>query len=207
MLDDKSLTTEAFNSTGVPTLWYNEYGWTKLANLLIINSPPPVGYSYCDPAGPAGKGNSCGSWNDTRTAVHNYDFLLEFFKAYPEFKSNELYLSGESYAGKYVPMLAREIYQHRDENQLNFKGFAVGDGVLGNGDFGNGWNYYYVEFMHGHGQFSDLLYMQIQDVCTMHDLAHNETISNQECKKLLAQADKEVGGYFAYNLHGARFST
>ena len=161
MLDDASLTTAAYNATGVPSLWYNEYGWTKLANLLIINSPPPVGYSYCDPAGPSGKGNSCGSWNDTRTAVHNYEFLLEFYKAYPEFKANELYLAGESYAGKYVPMLAREIFTERETNKLNFKGFAVGDGVLGNGDFGNGWNYYYVEFMHGHGQFSDKLYRSV----------------------------------------------
>jgi hypothetical protein len=48
----------------------------QVSNLLIINSPPPVGYSYCDatgpnapaPTGPAGHGDSCGAWNDTRTA-------------------------------------------------------------------------------------------------------------------------------------------
>jgi carboxypeptidase C (cathepsin A) len=56
--------TDDFNKTGVPSLFYNEYGWTKAANILIINSPPPVGYSYCTPAGPGGDGNSCGTWND-----------------------------------------------------------------------------------------------------------------------------------------------
>ena len=30
-------------------------------------------HSYCEPSGPAGHGDSCGSWNDTRTAQHNYD--------------------------------------------------------------------------------------------------------------------------------------
>ena len=51
-------------------------------------------------------------------------------QAYPEFKSNDLYLSGESYAGKYVPMLAREVYNEKDASRkLNLKGFAVGDGV------------------------------------------------------------------------------
>jgi hypothetical protein len=99
MLDDASLATAEFNETGVPTLWYNQYGWTQAANLLIINSPPPVGYSYCDPAGPAGNGSSCGAWNDTRTATHNYEFLVNWFDAFPEYKERELYLSGESYAG------------------------------------------------------------------------------------------------------------
>ena len=42
MLDDASLHTAEFNETGVPTLWYNKYGWTQAANLLVINSPPPV---------------------------------------------------------------------------------------------------------------------------------------------------------------------
>ena len=70
-VNSASLQTESYNKTGIPTLFKNEQSWTKAANVLILNSPPPVGYSYCDPAGPSGKGESCGSWNDTRTAVHN----------------------------------------------------------------------------------------------------------------------------------------
>jgi carboxypeptidase C (cathepsin A) len=74
-LNGASLKTDDFNQTGVPTLFYNEYGWTKAANILIINSPPPVGYSYCTPAGPGGDGNSCGTWNDEQTAYHNSLYL------------------------------------------------------------------------------------------------------------------------------------
>jgi carboxypeptidase C (cathepsin A) len=109
MLDGASLATAEFNETGVPTLWYNQYGWTQAANLLIINSPPPVGYSYCDPAGPAGNGSSCGAWNDTRTATHNYEFLVNWFDAFPEYKERELYLSGESYAGANQTNACRKI--------------------------------------------------------------------------------------------------
>ena len=69
--------------------------------------------SYCDPAGPAGNGSSCGAWNDTRTAAHNYEFLVNWFEAFPEYKERELYLSGESYAGIYIPTLAREIVRHQ----------------------------------------------------------------------------------------------
>ena len=79
-LSDKSLTTEYHNLTGVPSLFRNRYGWSRFANLLIINSPPPVGFSYCDPVGPTGDGYSCGYWNDTRTAKHNLNFLKNWFK-------------------------------------------------------------------------------------------------------------------------------
>ena len=90
--------------------------------------------SYCEPSGPAGHGDSCGSWNDTRTAQHNYEFMVNFFEAFPEYKENELYLSGESYAGIYVPTLAREIYTKSgpgSAHPLKLKGFACGDCVLG----------------------------------------------------------------------------
>ena len=84
-LDGTSLTTEEYKSTGVPTLYRNENSWTKFSNLLIINSPSPVGYSYCDPAGVSGSGTSCGTHNDTRTAIHSATYLENWMIAYPEF--------------------------------------------------------------------------------------------------------------------------
>ena len=70
-LTGDSLMTDDYKKTGIPTLVYNDYAWNKAANLLIINSPPPVGYSYCTPAGPSGDADSCGTWNDEKTAYHN----------------------------------------------------------------------------------------------------------------------------------------
>ena len=60
LVSSLSVRTAAYNDTGVPTLYKNPYAWTKVANLLILNGPAPVGYSYCTPAGPSGDGNSCG---------------------------------------------------------------------------------------------------------------------------------------------------
>jgi hypothetical protein len=38
--------------TGPPALFYNQYGWQKVANTLAIEQPPPTGFSFCkDPAG------------------------------------------------------------------------------------------------------------------------------------------------------------
>ena len=70
--------SQASLKTSPPTLYENFYSWSKVANLLILNGPAPVGYSYCLPAGPSGGGlggMACGSWNDTRTAEFNVRFL------------------------------------------------------------------------------------------------------------------------------------
>jgi len=132
-LSSRSLETKDCNNSGVPTLFRNEYSWSKFANLLIINSPAPVGFSFCDPAGPSGDGFSCGTWNDTRTAEHNLVFTKNWFKLFPEYRSNKFYLTGESYAGIYVPMLARAILTDNspDAASINLAGWAVGDACMG----------------------------------------------------------------------------
>ena len=42
-------------------------------------------------------------WNDTSQAEVYTHSLLEFFKHYPELKENDYYISGESYAGRFIP--------------------------------------------------------------------------------------------------------
>ena len=46
-VDESSMQTEEFTKTGIPTLWDNKFSWNTNASLLILNSPPPVGYSFC----------------------------------------------------------------------------------------------------------------------------------------------------------------
>lgn len=70
------------------------------------------------------------------TSEDNIIALLAFFGKFPEFLTNELYISGESYGGIYVPYIAWQIYQHNslakfDESivVLNLKGIIVGNGA------------------------------------------------------------------------------
>jgi vitellogenic carboxypeptidase-like protein len=42
-------------------------------------------------------------------------FLVEFLQKYPEFHNNSIYLTGESYAGKYLPLFTSDILTWNEE--------------------------------------------------------------------------------------------
>lgn len=81
----------------------NKFSWNTNANVLYIESPAQVGFSYMDTAYP--------TWTDDMVAELNLKTVKEFLKTWPGYKANELYIAGESYAGIYVPTLA-EKYLH-----------------------------------------------------------------------------------------------
>ena len=77
----------------------NPHPWNERANVLFLESPAGVGWSY------AGTDADL----DTNDMIQSHDAitaLKSFFKDYPEYLPNELYVSGESYGGIYVPYLA-----------------------------------------------------------------------------------------------------
>ena len=94
--------------------------WNTLANVIYLESPVGVGYSYDS------SGNLTN--NDDKTADDNYHALLEFFKKFPQFSNHSFYITGESYAGVYIPMLALRIF--RNKADINLKGVAIGNGAL-----------------------------------------------------------------------------
>ncbi|KAM3923061.1 lysosomal protective protein-like [Leptodactylus fuscus] len=100
------------------TLKTNKYSWNKIANVLYLESPAGVGFSYSDD-----KEYTTG---DAQTAKDNYMALKDFFHLYPEFKENDFYITGESYGGFYVPSLALEVAK---DSGINLKGLAIGNGV------------------------------------------------------------------------------
>ena len=83
-----------------PDFHRNEYSWNREANMLYIESPAGVGYSYCDDK------HLC-NFTDYNSATDNLKALLSFFDKFPEYLPNDLYISGESYAGIYVPYLVQ----------------------------------------------------------------------------------------------------
>ena len=140
---------------GEENFHFNEYTWNKEVNMLYIEAPAGVGYSYCLDF------KEC-NFNDTTSSQDNLIALLYFFEEkFPERKKNDLYISGESYAGVYVPYLAYQIdkfnekYKDNDEvYKPNLKGFMVGNGVTN-------WTVdtdpAYIDMAYWHGLYSDSL--------------------------------------------------
>lgn len=100
------------------------YGFCDLeaANVLFLESPAGVGFSYSNTTLDY-KHNG-----DKVTAADNYAFLVNWLKRFPEYKNREFYISGESYAGHYVPQLAHNIISHNKKAKktiINLKGILV----------------------------------------------------------------------------------
>ena len=107
------------NATG--GLMENPYAWTKLANVVALESPAGVGFSYCTKNGAAT--NECAN-TDKTTAADARRALVDFFSKFPELVSAPFFITGESYGGVYVPTLAKEVLDH---TTINLHGVYVGD--------------------------------------------------------------------------------
>lgn len=202
LLSAASLQTREYEETHIPTLLDNPRSWTTLASLVVLNSPPPVGFSYCSAGGPSGDGYSCGNWTDERTVKVNTAFIYGLLEKYPRYKTNAggMVMVGESYGGIYVPMLADEIAKGPFANQL--KGIGIGDGCIGNAPCvctKTCGRLFDIQFFYGHGQVSHSTYESIFSNCTMNELRDgNETA---DCKEVIQRVFEEVGGFYGYNLY------
>jgi carboxypeptidase C (cathepsin A) len=77
----------------------NPWPWNKNASLLFIESPAGVGFSLAN-----GTGDTLHS--DLSQSEDAFAGLQQFYQAYPEKRTNPLFVTGESYAGVYGPYLA-----------------------------------------------------------------------------------------------------
>lgn len=102
----------------------NPYSWNTNASVLYLEAPAGVGFSLL--------GNASNVFDDATTAHDNLQALLQFFAEYPEYKDNDFYITGESYAGIYVPTLAYNVLAYNQatgRDNINLVGIAVGNGV------------------------------------------------------------------------------
>ena len=109
LLSDASYATEDFKKTGLPTPLPNRYTWANVTSLCEIDSPAPMGASFCtegngtagSTGGPSGDAYSCGPWTDLSVAAADHQAHIAFFtKAFPELVKNKnpVTIVGESCA-------------------------------------------------------------------------------------------------------------
>lgn len=139
----------------------NPYSWNKVANVIFLEAPAGVGYSYDT--------SENYTTNDDQTADDNYLAIQDFFAKFPSLKSNDFYIAGESYGGIYVPMLTQRVL--KDPRGIRLKGYAVGNGALDFTLLGNA----LVFFGYYHGLFGLSLWTKLTTHCC------NGSVSQQSC--------------------------
>nr|XP_004663956.2 lysosomal protective protein isoform X1 [Jaculus jaculus] len=170
------------------TLEYNPYAWNLIANMLYIESPAGVGFSYSNDKEYA--------TNDTEVAQNNFEALQDFFRLFPEYKDNKLFLTGESYAGIYIPTLAVLVMQ---DPSMNLQGLAVGNGLSSYEQNDNS----LVYFAYYHGLLGNRLWSLLQTHCCSHDKCNFYDNKDPDCVNNLLEVSRIVGksGLNIYNLY------
>ncbi|MQL95288.1 hypothetical protein Taro_027953 [Colocasia esculenta] len=109
------------------TLQRHVYAWNKFANIIFLESPIGVGFSYSKTT------SDYKLSRDKRTARDAYTFLVNWLERFPHYKTREFYMVGESYAGHYVPQMAYEVLLNNkmgNRTVINLRGIAIGSGLL-----------------------------------------------------------------------------
>lgn len=102
-----------------------EFSWHKDHHLIYLDNPVGTGFSFSEESGYAR--------NEVDVGVNLHEALQQFFTMFPDLRSHPLFLTGESYAGKYVPAAGHRIHKMNahlpKEQQINLQGLAIGNGL------------------------------------------------------------------------------
>ncbi|KAG2314631.1 hypothetical protein Bca4012_065408 [Brassica carinata] len=170
----------------------NSKSWNKASNLLFVDSPAGVGWSYSNTTSDYTTG-------DESTAKDMLVFLLRWLEKFPEFRTRNLFLAGESYAGHYIPQLADVIleYNSKRSNRFKFKlkGIAIGNPLL-KLDRDVPATY---EFFWSHGMISDELGLTIMNQCNFEDYTFSSSQNiSKPCEDAMSEAGTIITQYVNY---------
>lgn len=104
------------------TLEINPYSWNQNANVMFVDQPIGTGFSYTDQKPPVS--------GQEQLSIQFYKFLEQFYRVFTEYKDRKLFLSGESYAGNYIPHFASYIEARNKEkgrHKINLVGLTLGN--------------------------------------------------------------------------------
>lgn len=156
---------EASNTTFL--LEKNPFSWTEIAHVVFVEQPIRVGYSQAG-------GSSHAIQTEYQIARDFRGFMSSLITTFPHLDGVPVYITGESYAGFYIPWIAYHIlkkqvagdYSDGVYRHINLQGVAIGNGAL---------DYMtmipsYAEYMYSHGfiplnakQYFDKLWTECLD--------------------------------------------
>ncbi|KAH6835653.1 serine carboxypeptidase-like 28 [Perilla frutescens var. hirtella] len=132
---------------------------------------------------------------DTKTAADSYTFLINWLERFPEYKSRDFYLTGESYAGHYVPQLAQFILRNNKiatRTLINLKGIAIGNAYIDYADTMRG----LFDFFWTHALMSDEHHDAILQLCNF-----STSPLSEKCTEAMADAYGDSGRIYPFDIY------
>ncbi|KLO10066.1 serine carboxypeptidase [Schizopora paradoxa] len=108
----------------------NPFSWNSRANIIFLDQPINVGFSYSD------DGSTIN--NSPEAALDVYAFLQKFMARYPKYANSDLHIATRSYGGTYAPNLASVIHQRNKAldiapisgvKKINLMSVMIGNGI------------------------------------------------------------------------------
>jgi len=102
-----------------------DISWADSYNVIYVDQPVGTGFSFTDK-------DEGYATNQVQVAKDLYEALRQFFLVFTEVQQSDFYITGESYAGKYVPAISYKIHKMNQDPanvRINLKGLAIGDGL------------------------------------------------------------------------------
>jgi len=128
------------------SMTYNPHGWNQEAHIMFVDQPVGTGFSY------SRSRNYVSSYG--QLAVQVRQAILDWYVQFPEYSSCPLHMTGESYAGVYLPAIGFELdryNRHGGEPHVPFTSLIIGNpGNLHWAQYGS-----QLEFFRSHGLASD----------------------------------------------------
>nr|ATG80136.1 littorine synthase [Atropa belladonna]QGI57842.1 littorine synthase [Atropa belladonna] len=141
----------------LPTLSLNPYSYTKVANIIFLDSPVTGGFSYATT-------KEANHSDNVQMALHTHQFVQKWLVDHSEYLSNDFYVAGDSYSGISVPIITQVISDGNEAGNkpwINLKGYILGNAVTFRPDEQN----YRIPHAHGLALISDELYKSLESSC------------------------------------------
>ncbi|CCG82488.1 Putative uncharacterized protein [Taphrina deformans PYCC 5710] len=139
-MDGLFLEIGPFRFQDANTLVENEGSWHEFANVLFVDQPLGTGFSFID--------SDHYITELDQMAEQMMHFLDRFLELFPEYANDDFYIAGESYAGQYIPYIAKAMLDAKGDwssrrvrthcrrdysanvQNFNLKGLLIGNGWI-----------------------------------------------------------------------------
>jgi carboxypeptidase C (cathepsin A) len=168
----------------------NVHAWTHNASIVYLETPMGVGYNDRLRSREI-------KYDDENVSYENLNAVNAFFEGFPELREKGFYLTGESYAGVYIPYLALRILEQNENSveKVKLEGILIGNGIT-NYTFDGAPGLVQMAFAHG------MIDLQLYDELQASDCDFDRFVTKApECKRMQDELHTFMKYIYVYDIY------